>query len=75
MTTKTFFEYLLVSLILLWPIWALVFVFLGWLLKKHWLFLKSLKSEKAALSQRKRRPDSIGIEKMIGISHAPQSVK
>lgn len=70
MTTKTFFEYLFISLILLWPIWALAFVFLRWLLKKSQSLFRSLKSEKSPLSQRKGRPKPI--EQRIKMSHAPQ---
>ncbi len=70
MTTKTFFEYLIISLVLLWPIWALAFVFLRWLLKKAHLFSRGLKSEEPALSQRKGRPKPI--EQRTKMSHAPQ---
>lgn len=70
MATKTFFEYLIISLVLLWPIWALAFVFLRWLLEKAHLFSRDLKSEAPALSQRKERPKPI--EKRIKMSHAPQ---
>lgn len=70
MTTKAFFEYLIISLVLLWPIWALAFVFLRWLLKKSQSLFRSLKSEKPALSQRKG-PTETDREK-DQMSHAPQ---
>ena len=65
-TTKDLFQYLLVVLILLWPIWVLGLVFLRGVYLKVGSFLGSPKRERPAASQEKGQPKPV--EKMIGIS-------
>lgn len=63
MTAKALFQTLLISLILLWPVWALVIVILRWLIKKTGSILGKLKTELSTRYQRKVRPklvDTLG---------------
>lgn len=46
MKSTAFFQYLLIFLVLFWPVWALAFVFLSWLFKKTELFPGRFKIEK-----------------------------
>lgn len=45
---QSLFQNLLIALVLLWPLWALAFVFLRWLFMKTRRFLNRLKIETSA---------------------------
>lgn len=47
-TTKDLFQYLLIFLVVLWPVWVLGLVFLRWLLQTAGSFLGIFKPEKLA---------------------------
>lgn len=56
MKSTTFFQYLLIFLVLFWPVWALAFVFLSWLFKKTGLFPSRFEIKKrAALPDKKTK--------------------
>lgn len=67
MTTKNLFQYFLIGLILLWPVWVIGFVFLRWVFLKARSFLGSSKAETAATFQKKEQP-SEPVHKLVGIS-------
>lgn len=67
MTTKNLFQYFLIGLILLWPVWAIGFVFLRWVFLKARSFLGSSEAETAATFQKKEQP-SEPVDKLVGIS-------
>jgi hypothetical protein len=55
MDTPTLLQYILIFLVLFWPVWALAIVFLHWLLMKTGSILGSLKTERPVVFRRKEQ--------------------
>lgn len=66
LTTKDLFQYFLIFLVLLWPVWVLGLVFLRWILRKTGRLLGSVKTERPIVSQEKEQ--SKPVEPIIGAS-------
>jgi hypothetical protein len=75
MAAKALFQYLLISLILLWPLWAIGLAFSRWLLIRTGLIPKRLVTVISATRQRKGGPKPVDIM-MLGTSpNIPQGLK